>query len=135
MFLIISCDHKPWVSSLHPAGAFSFLKIAFLEISSMGIIKNPFFFPGGCRFLLASLDFPGLGRFREDLYVGVSVHKQYSLLDTLFNYMFYFGPPGTYLYLSPQPPLPIGQRSRPTVVGFLDLFIDIFLEVQNKTYS
>ena len=24
-------------------------------------------------------------------------HKQYSLLDTIFNYIFYFGPPGKHL--------------------------------------
>ena len=37
--------------------------------------------------------------FREDyhFYVGSSVHEQYSQLDTIFNYMFYFGPPGKYL--------------------------------------
>ena len=28
-----------------------------------------------------------------DFSVGNSVHKQYSLLDTIFNYMFDFGPP------------------------------------------
>ena len=55
-------------------------------------------------------------------------HKQYSLLDTKFNYIFYIGPPGTYLYLSPQNSLHVGGRH---VVGFLD-FIDVFLEVQIK---
>jgi hypothetical protein len=59
-------------------------------------------------------------------------HKKCSLLDTIFNYIFYFGPPGAYLYLSPQNPLHV---SRLHVVGFLDLFIDVFLEVQNKRYS
>ena len=39
-------------------------------------------------------------RFREDFdfEVGISVHKQYSLLDTIFSYRFDFGPPGKYLY-------------------------------------
>ena len=55
-------------------------------------------------------------------------HKQYSLLDTIFDYIFYFGPPGKYLYLSFQNPLH-------HVVGFLDFFIDTFLEVQDKKYS
>jgi len=29
-------------------------------------------------------------------------HKQYILVDTIFNYIFHFGIPGTYLYLSPR---------------------------------
>ena len=39
--------------------------------------------------------------------------EQYSLIDTIFNYIFDFGPPGKYLYLSPQNPLSVGRRSRP----------------------
>ena len=31
--------HQPWVSKLHLAGVLSFLKITFLEISSIGIVK------------------------------------------------------------------------------------------------
>ena len=46
-FVIISCVCKPWVSKPHPAGAFSFLKIAFLEISNMGIVKNQRFLSSG----------------------------------------------------------------------------------------
>ena len=42
-FFVISCVYKPWVSKLHPAGAFSRMKIASLEISSMGIIEIPTF--------------------------------------------------------------------------------------------
>ena len=38
-------------------------------------------------------DFGRISKFN----VGISVRKQYSLLDAIFNYMFYFGPPGTYL--------------------------------------
>ena len=49
-------------------------------------------------------------------YVGISVQKQYSLLDTIFKYMFYFGPPGKYLYLSPQ--IPLSLLRRPTGSGF-----------------
>ena len=45
-------------------------------------------------------------------------HKQYSLLDTIFNYIFYFGPPGKHLYLSPQNPLHVGRLSRPTCSRF-----------------
>ena len=42
-------------------------------------------------------------------------HKQYSLLDAIFNYIFYFGPPGNHLYLSLQNPLHVGRLH---VVGF-----------------
>ena len=67
-----------------------------------------------------------------DFYVGVSVHKQYSQLDTIFNYMFHFGPPGKYLQKSLKNRPPVGRRR---VVGLGDLSIDILLEVQNETYS
>ena len=60
------------------------------------------------------------------MYVGIAVHKPYSLLDTIFNNSFHFGPPGKYLYLSP--------KNRLSVAGFAGR-IDIFLEVQNERYS
>ena len=41
-------------------------------------------------------------------------HKQYSLLDTIFMYLLYFGPPGKHLYLSLQNPL---HLRRPTRTG------------------
>ena len=69
------------------------------------------------------------------MYMGISVHEQCSLLDAIFNYILYFGPPGKYLYLSTKNPLSVGRRSRPRIVEFLYLFIDIFLEVQNTKYS
>ena len=53
-------------------------------------------------------------------------HKQYSLLDTIFNYIFYLGPPGKYLYLSPKNPLHVGRRSRPTCSRFSWLFYRYF---------
>ena len=53
-------------------------------------------------------------------------HKQYSLLDTIFNYIFYLGPPGKYLYLSPQNLLHVGRRSRPTCSRFSWLFYRYF---------
>ena len=53
------------------------------------------------------------------------IHKQYNLLDTIFNYIFYFGPPGKHLYLSPQNPLHVGRRSRPTCSRFSYVFIDV----------
>ena len=43
-----------------------------------------------------------------------------------FNYIFYFGPPGTHLYSSPQNHLHVTRY----VVGVLDFSIDSFLEVQ-----
>ena len=57
-------------------------------------------------------------------------HKQYSLLDTIFNYIFYLGPPGKHLYLSPKAHF-TGRHG----VGFLDFVIDVFLDVQNTKYS
>ena len=68
-------------------------------------------------------------------YTRNEAHKQYSLLDTIFNYIFYLGPPGKYLYLSPQNPLHVGREAGRHVVGFLYFFIDIFLEVQDTKYS
>ena len=38
---------------------------------------------------------------------------QPSLLDTIFDYIFYFGPPGKYLYLSPENLLHVGRRTSP----------------------
>ena len=51
-------------------------------------------------------------------YTRNEAHKQYSLLDTIFNYIFCLGPPGKYLYLSPKNPLHVGRRSRRTCSGF-----------------
>ena len=45
-------------------------------------------------------------------------HKQYSLIDTILNYVFYFGPPGQHLYSSPQNPVRVGRRSQPTCSRF-----------------
>ena len=64
-----------------------------------------------CRLTKTSTGFLFLKLIFSSL--GISVHKQYSLLDTIFNYK-----------------LDAGE-----VVGFGDLSIDIFLEVQNETYS
>ena len=49
-----------------------------------------------CRFLFVNFDFTGFCRFGEDFHfgVGISVHKQYRELGTIFNYIIYlyFGP-------------------------------------------
>ena len=52
------------------------------------------------------------------LYTINAAHKQYSLLDTIFSYTFYFGPTGKHLYLSHQNPLHVSRRSRPTCSRF-----------------
>ena len=57
--------------------------------------------------------------------------EQHSLLDTIFDYIFYFGPPGKYLLKTPKrTTCRPASRSR-----FSSLFINIFLEIQNKRYS
>jgi len=65
-------------------------------------------------------------------YIINEAHKQYGLLDTIFSGIFYLGPPGKHLYLSPQNPLHVARRSRPTCSRFSWLFIYVFLEFQNK---
>ena len=45
-------------------------------------------------------------------------HKQYSLLNTIFNYIFYLGPPGKYLQTSQENLLHVGRLRRPTCSGF-----------------
>ena len=61
----------------------------------------------------------------------IEAQEQYSLIDMIFNVIFDLGPPGKYLYLSPQNPLSAGRG----IVDFLDVSIDIFLEIQNQKYS
>ena len=62
-------------------------------------------------------------------------HKQYSLVDTIFNYIFHFGPLGKLLYkIKKTYYMSVGFAGR-HVVDFEDLSIDVFLEVQNKRYS
>ena len=84
-----------------------------------------------------TLIFKGFGRFGEDLdfYVGISVHKQCSLLDTMFNYMFYFGFQENIYKQVEKTDYPSAGFAGRGVVGFGDLSIDIFLEVQIKTNS
>ena len=49
-----------------------------------------------------------------------------SLLDTIFNYMFDFGPPGKYIHLSPQNQLSVGQGSWPRDSQFSRLVYGYF---------
>ena len=53
-------------------------------------------------------------------------HKQYSLLDTIFNYLLYNGSPGEYLCTSRKTIYPSAGFGD---VGFGDLSIDMFLIV------
>ena len=59
-----------------------------------------------------NLIFNGFGRFGEKIkiYIEMEAQEQHSLIDTIFNYIFHFGPPGKYLYLRPQNPLSVGRR-------------------------
>ena len=51
------------------------------------------------EYLLVNLDFFGLGPFPWKLnpFTRNQAQEQYSLLDTIFDYIFYLGPPGKYL--------------------------------------
>ena len=62
-----------------------------------------------------------------EFYVRNHSHKQSSILDTISNYMFYFGPAGTYLHLSPQTHYPL--LSGRGIVVFLYFVKDVFLEI------
>ena len=88
------------------------------------LVSEPGFFYGFCQFSWKFISFT-----RNE------AQEQPSLLDTIFDYIFYFGPPGKYLYLSPQNLLHVGRRSQPTCSTFSLLFYSSFLEVQNKRYS
>ena len=67
------------------------------------------------------------------IYIEIEAQEQYSLLDTIFNYIFGFGPPGKYLWTSRENRLSLGRLRR--IMDFWDLSIDISLEVQNQTYN
>ena len=43
--------------------------------------------------------------WKYNSFTRTEAQEQPSLLDTILDYIFYLGPPGTYLYLSPQNPL------------------------------
>ena len=61
--------------------------------------------------------------------------EQHSLLDTIFDYILYFGSPGKHLYLSLQTYYMSAGFAGRHVVGVGDLSTDVFLEVQSKRYS
>ena len=66
--------------------------------------------PKGRMFLIGVRSFSD----KFEFYTRNHSHKQSSLLDTIFNYIFYFGAPGKYLHLSP--------KTRPTDSRFSRLF-------------
>ena len=66
------------------------------------------------------------------MYVGIVVHKQYSRLDTIFNNIFHFGPPGQYLQTSRETRLSVAGFAGRRIVIFWDLSIDVFLESKMK---
>ena len=62
-------------------------------------------------------------------------HKQYSLLDTTFNYIFILDlQENMYTKVKTTPYMSAGFAGR-HVVDLGDLNIDMFLEVQDKKYS
>jgi hypothetical protein len=67
------------------------------------------------------------------IYTINETHKQYIILDTILNYIFYFGPPGKHLLKNPEHLLRGGRPRH--VVGFGDLSTDDFEEAQNERYS
>ena len=62
-------------------------------------------------------------------------HKQYILLDIIFNYNFHFGLPGKYLYNTPEIRLTYQGLAPGKFARFLSNYTDIFLEVQNENCS
>ena len=93
-------------------------------------------------YLLMNLDCFGFWFISLEVYLFTRNETQEqpnSLLDTIFDYIFYFGLPGNYLYLSPQNLLQSAGEAGLHVasghVGSLDFFIDTFLEIQDTKYS
>ena len=70
-----------------------------------------------------------LGRLRFE------AREQHSLVDAICDYIFYLGASGKYLPLNPKNNYMSAGEAGRHVVGFLDSFIEIDLEVQNKRYS
>ena len=67
--------------------------------------------------------FYGFGPFPWKLnsFTRNEAQEQDSLLDTIFDYIFYFGPPGKHLLTSQENLLYVGRLRRPTCSGFLGL--------------
>ena len=78
--------------------------------------------------------FLGFGSFpwKCNYFTRNETQEQHSLSDTIFEYIFDF-PPVQY-FINFLFSCSAGDTGR-HVVGFLDLFINVFLEVQDKTYS
>ena len=83
--------------------------------------------------LVSEPGFLGFGPFprKSNSFTRNEGQEQHSLLDTIFNYILYFGPPGKHLKKTRK-----RTTCRPavlptyTIVGLGDLNIDVFLEAQ-----
>ena len=86
--------------------------------------------------MLANLDFKRFWRFGEktNIYIRIEAQELSSIIDTICNYIFHFGPPGKYLWTSRENRLSAAGFAGRRIVDFWDLRIDIFLEVQNQKY-
>ena len=85
-----------------------------------------------------SLDFFTLWLIPLEIYIIFTrneAQEQHSQLDTIFDNIFICEPPGTYLFKVLKTYYMLAGETGQHVVGFLDIFIDIFLEIQNKRYS
>ena len=114
---------KSWM--IFDVGFFDFEKMTFLDIFDMHLIIfdiNSHYLVEFCRYFFK-------------FYSINEAHKEYSLLDTISNYIFYFGPPGKHLQTSQENLLHVGRLRGRHVVGFGKLSIVFVLEVQDKRYS
>ena len=93
----------------------------------------------GCipGYFLVNLDLFRFGPISLEVYLFTrnEAQEQHSLLDTIFDYIFDFGPPGKYQYKIKTTYYTAGGFACRHLVGSGDLSIDIFLEVQNQRYS
>ena len=96
-----------------------------LRVSILSSLKSAF--PDLC--LSQDVGEQVFGRFPWKCISGImnDTHKQYTLLDTIFNYILYLGPPGKHLYKSKENPLHVGRLRRPTCSCFFGLKNRCFL--------
>ena len=60
-----------------------------------------------------------------NIFIISSAHKQYLLLGTVYEYLFNFGPPGSYLHKHQENHLPVGRLRCPTHSGSWGPRLDI----------
>ena len=80
-----------------PVGLLKILRGTHVHANILGPSKKS-------EYLLVNLDFLGFGPFpwMSNAFTRNEAQEQHSLLDTIFDYILYFGPLGKYLYLSPK---------------------------------